>query len=72
MDDHEELCVLDAFSPGVVDLKAQYVSTEAKVSIFETNFSGLRNRLDQMSPFLEEVKKLGSPTTLDNHAIKLK
>lgn len=55
-----------------MDLKAQYVIAEEKFSIFERDFSGLCNRLDQMSHFLEEVKKLGSPATLDNHAMKLK
>lgn len=47
-------------------------SHEAKFSKFERECSRIRHRLDQMSPFLGEVKRVGSLTTLAFRMAELK
>lgn len=61
---HEEILVPDASSQEVEASKARNTPTKVKVSNFERDCSGLRSRLDQVSPCLKEVTLHKSPTTL--------
>lgn len=52
-------------------MNARYTLVEAKVANFERDCFGLRFRLDQVSPFLEEVNLHMSPMSLVGYMMEL-